>query len=119
MSITKPIVQITPEITVQPPLSRRGTGPGLVLIVSSDLELGHHEKTLDPPPLQKWAEESFAVAQIIVDAKSVENISDQITTAVEALGKEPDCSSDGKVGVVGRCDSHLAVIWTRLLIPPI
>ncbi|KAM7186703.1 hypothetical protein V8F20_011275 [Naviculisporaceae sp. PSN 640] len=100
MSITKPIVQITPEITIQPPLSRRGNGPGLVLIVSSDLDLGQHEKTLDPPPLQKWAEESYAVAQIVVDASNIGNITEKITIAVEALGKQPECSSNGKVGAI-------------------
>lgn len=107
MSVIKPRIQITPEITVQPPLSRRGTGPGLILVVPSDLDLGPHEQTLDPPPLQKWAEESFAVAQIILpvasDGARPGDISDRITTAVEALGNLPDycCSPSGKVGVIG------------------
>jgi carboxymethylenebutenolidase len=30
--------------------------------VSDSLDLSRHEKTLDPPPLQKWAEEGYAVA---------------------------------------------------------
>jgi len=48
---------ISSSITIQPPLSRRGEGPGLLLIVPEDLDLGSSSKTLDPPPLQKWAEE--------------------------------------------------------------
>ncbi|KAM7201696.1 hypothetical protein V8F33_003245 [Rhypophila sp. PSN 637] len=100
MSVSKPSVQLTPEITIQPPLSRRGTGPGLVLIVSPDLQLVGDEKTLDPPPLKKWAEESFAVAQITVDSTATDGISDWISTAVEALRKHPDCISAEKIGVV-------------------
>jgi len=48
---------VSPTITVQPPLSRLGAGPGLILLVPTELDLSPSSKTLDPPPLQKWAEE--------------------------------------------------------------
>ncbi|KMU74443.1 dienelactone hydrolase [Coccidioides immitis RMSCC 3703] len=48
---------ISPNITLQPPLSRRGNGPGIIIITSECLELNDSEETLDPPPRQKWAEE--------------------------------------------------------------
>ncbi|KAL1639982.1 hypothetical protein SLS58_007408 [Diplodia intermedia] len=57
---------IAPNIVLQPPLSRRGTGPGLVLVVGAHLPLGGGDATLDPPPLLKWAEEGFAVVQVMV-----------------------------------------------------
>jgi carboxymethylenebutenolidase len=90
---------VTPEICIQPPLSRRGSGPGLVIVVAASLDLSPHDKTLDPPPLQKWAEEGYAVAQILVD-DAVSNIAEQLGTAVAALEKLPECSGD-KFGMVG------------------
>lgn len=102
MSVSKPPVQLTPEITIQPPLSRRGTGPGLVLIVSSELDLGRHDKTLDPPPVQKWAEESYSVAQILVDGSGAgPDVDNLLSVAIEELKKLPECSPTDKVGIVG------------------
>ncbi|KAH6857161.1 hypothetical protein B0I37DRAFT_369303 [Chaetomium sp. MPI-CAGE-AT-0009] len=92
-----PCVQITPEISIQPPLSRRGNGPGLVLVVPRDLDLSRHEKTLDPPPQQKWAEEGYAVAQILDDGRS--SIADQLRVATAKLAELPECSGD-KIGLV-------------------
>ncbi|KAL2163877.1 hypothetical protein VTH06DRAFT_3088 [Thermothelomyces fergusii] len=92
-----PCVQITPEISIQPPLSRRGNGPGLVLVVSENLDLSWHEKTLDPPPLQKWAEEGYSVAQI--RAGDGLSIASQLGIAVAELQKLPECSG-GKFGLV-------------------
>lgn len=91
---------ITSDITIHPPLSRRGAGPGLILIVSSNLNLSSHDKSLDPPPLQKWAEESYAVAQITVgdDASA---LSEQLGVALAELGKLPQCESADKVAVIG------------------
>ncbi|KAK3290405.1 uncharacterized protein B0H64DRAFT_332079 [Chaetomium fimeti] len=92
-----PCVQATPEISIQPPLSRRGNGPGLVIIVPRDLDLSRHEKTLDPPPQQKWAEEGYAVAQILDDGRF--SIADQLRLAIAKLEELPECSGD-KIGLV-------------------
>lgn len=102
-----PCVQVTQDISIQPPLSRRGTGPGLVLIVSAALDLGSHEKTLDPPPLKKWAEEGYAVAMVRID-DSMPNIAEQLGTAMTELGKLPECVGD-KVGLVGMATIPLLV----------
>lgn len=56
--------KISPHLTLQPPLSRRGRGPGLILVLDHYARIGKSDKHLDPPPLQKWAEEGFAVAQV-------------------------------------------------------
>ncbi|KAK3949862.1 hypothetical protein QBC32DRAFT_27260 [Pseudoneurospora amorphoporcata] len=70
---------IFPEVTTQAPLTRRGTGPGLVLVVPPQVEVDllnrgvrphvrggepRGQETLDPEPLKKWAEEGYAVAQV-------------------------------------------------------
>ncbi|KAK0723539.1 hypothetical protein B0T26DRAFT_706741 [Lasiosphaeria miniovina] len=92
-------VEVTAEISMQPPLSWRGAGPGLILVVAADLDLSHHGKTLDPPPLQKWAEEGYAVAQIRVDDHA-SALPGQLAVALAELAKLPECSSVDKVGLV-------------------
>ncbi len=94
-----PCFEVTPLLSIQPPLSRRGIGPGLVLVVSAALNLSRHDKTLDPPPLWKWAEEGYAVAQILVNDR-VDDVAGQLETAVAELEKLPECSGD-KFGLVG------------------
>ncbi|KAI4676691.1 uncharacterized protein J4E84_009526 [Alternaria hordeiaustralica] len=60
---------ITSDITLQAPLSRRGKGPGLVLVLNHYAAREAKEGCLDPPPLKKWAEEGFAVVQLLVPGK--------------------------------------------------
>ncbi|KAG6850161.1 hypothetical protein H0H93_000288 [Arthromyces matolae] len=63
-----PLITLGEFEVLQPPLTRRGTGPGLILILPpiEDLDLRRDDTTkpLDPEPVQKWAEEGFAVAAI-------------------------------------------------------
>ncbi|KAF5388214.1 hypothetical protein D9615_000053 [Tricholomella constricta] len=62
-----PLVVLTESEVLQPPLTRRGTGPGIILVLPhlEDLNLRKTgAKPLDPEPIQKWAEEGFAVAGI-------------------------------------------------------
>ncbi|CAL3970831.1 unnamed protein product [Diplocarpon coronariae] len=100
----KPIA-LNSAVTIQPPLSRRGQGPGLLLIVPKDYavrDLANASKTLDPEPLQKWAEEGFAVAQVTVETRSGEKLlgSADCDTAVEALAELPQCTLNNEVGVI-------------------
>ncbi|RXW25752.1 hypothetical protein EST38_g83 [Candolleomyces aberdarensis] len=60
-----PIRRISERLSVQPPLSRRGHGPGLLIFLprlSGEVPASNRQKPLDPEPVQKWAEEGFAVA---------------------------------------------------------
>ena len=59
-----PIIQAAPAITIQPPLSRASKGPGLIILIDEETATQASTESIDPPPLQKWAEESFVVAQI-------------------------------------------------------
>lgn len=56
--------QVSPHVTLQRPLSRRGRGPGLILVLDHYASTAKSEKHLDPEPLQKWAEEGFAVVEV-------------------------------------------------------
>ncbi|KAG6879506.1 hypothetical protein C0992_002002 [Termitomyces sp. T32_za158] len=62
-----PLLVVSETEVVQPPLTRRGTGPGLILVLPHPADLNSRKegpKPLDPEPIQKWAEEGFAVAAI-------------------------------------------------------
>ncbi|KAL2264211.1 hypothetical protein VTK26DRAFT_487 [Humicola hyalothermophila] len=101
---------VTPTISIQPPLTRRGSGPGLVLVVSATLDLRRHEKTLDPPPLKKWAEEGYAVAQILV-GDGASSFADQLAIAMSELEKLPERTGD-KFGLVAILDDTVMGLET-------
>lgn len=64
--------RITPNITLLEPLSRRGCGPGLVVLVSESGAVDGASATKIehgiPCPLMKWAEESYTVVEITQEA---------------------------------------------------
>ena len=96
----KPI-SVATDVLLQTPLSRRGKGPGLLLIVPNNYQgriSADFNKTLDPEPLQKWAEEGFAVVEVRVE---VNGALDTCELAIEALLDLPQCTSEEKVGVIG------------------
>ncbi|KAL3480795.1 hypothetical protein BJX99DRAFT_204874 [Aspergillus californicus] len=94
-----PSVQVAPGIILQPPLSRCGRGPGLLLIKPSAYAgCQSNNSTLDPEPLQKWAEESFAVVQVTLDADS--SVSDLVRDAVGALASLAECDKKDGFGLL-------------------
>lgn len=92
--------QISPHLTLQPPLSRRGKGPGLILVLDHYALIEPSEKHLDPPPLQKWAEEGFAVAQVLVPGKVEDGGEFPLGRALEVLKGCEGCVFGKGVGVV-------------------
>lgn len=89
---------ITPRLTIQPPLSRRAHGPGLIIIIPHDYPTVGTDHTLDPLPLQKWAEEGYAVAQLVF---SKADFAHDLKKSVEALGGLPECDDIGKLALIG------------------
>ncbi|KAJ4472130.1 hypothetical protein J3R30DRAFT_3298956 [Lentinula aciculospora] len=60
-----PLITLSNNAYLQPPLTRRGTGPGMIAFLPpSSAYKPNTEKTLDPEPVQKWAEEGFAVVGV-------------------------------------------------------
>ncbi|KAI1766712.1 hypothetical protein GGR53DRAFT_484817 [Hypoxylon sp. FL1150] len=94
------MAQVNENITTTSPFSRRGHGPGLLLLVDAELDLRKHEKTLDPPPLYKWAEEGFAVAQLRLTESAEDAIRDDLRLALSELSKLPSCDQKDKIGVI-------------------
>ncbi|UPX11820.1 Carboxymethylenebutenolidase [Ascochyta rabiei] len=95
-----PPQQISPHLILQPPLSRRGKGPGLILVLDHYALIEASEQHLDPPPLQKWAEEGFAVAQVLVPGKVEDGGEFPLDRALEALKSCEGCIFGKGVGVV-------------------
>ncbi|KAI0384420.1 hypothetical protein F5Y04DRAFT_229251 [Hypomontagnella monticulosa] len=88
------------NLTVAAPLSRRGHGPSLLLLVDADLDLRKHEKTPDPPPLHKWAEEGFAVAELRVSKSEGGQIRNGLRLALSELARLPSCDQVDKIGII-------------------
>lgn len=106
-----PIRPLAPNATLQPPLSRRGHGPGLVVI-----DPGHvlpakpsaepPSETLDPPPQYKWAEEGYAVVRISVGGSLCEAQAESwgvrdLGRALEALVGLEECDVKDKFALMG------------------
>lgn len=71
----------------------------MVLLVPKELNLDRNDKFLDPPLRQKWAEEGYAVAQVVVNEETG-SVTDQLGTAIAELESLPECEGD-KFGLVG------------------
>lgn len=112
--------------TLQPPLSRRGTGPGLILLVPADPSAAPPagwKTPLDPSPLLKWSEEGFCVLQMVVSALDgawgLPRVLEEGVKAIEAL---PEFIG-GNIGVVGelgnqaRSSSWDAEPWAQCTSP--
>lgn len=111
-----PTQQISPHLSLQPPLSRRGKGPGLILILDHYALIEASEKHLDPPPLQKWAEEGFAVVQVLVPGKVDDGGEFPLDRALEALKTCEGCHFGEGVGLVCKhssFNSHICVVTGR------
>lgn len=85
-------------ISLLNPLSRRGKGPGIILLVPRASDVLINEKGA-PSPLCKWAEEGYAVAQIELSAWS--QIKDPFDVATKSLTKNvPEFEDIGSLGLV-------------------
>lgn len=99
-----PLVNVGPDVVLQPPVSRCGEGPGLIIVRPGGYARCQAENgSLDPEPLQKWAEESYAVAQITVPHAQSDSdyLLGRFNSAVHALQSYARCSSKDRLGLLG------------------
>lgn len=110
------IVSETPSIVLQPPLTRRGTGPGLIVTLPPSLALQANPKgkPLDPEPVQKWAEEGFTVVGITATETELE---DAVVKALDALAGLEEVDIKDKVAVLGTLIPSLVDACMLRLIP--
>lgn len=83
-----------------PPLSRRGRGPGMILLVpDSTSQLIITEGV--PWPSLKWAEEGYAVVEIQASAVVVDPPSTILGQALKAFEGCAEFESPERVGIIG------------------
>lgn len=107
--ITKPapplphpaLTTLLPGISLLPPLSRRGVGPGIIVLTSACQDPLAIENGV-PWPLLKWAEEGYAVVEIQAHTLSGDDGPSQaLELAVKALASCEKCEPKDKIGLVG------------------
>ena len=90
--------EVRSGISILAPLSRRGHGPGLIILVpNSTPQLTIIEGV--PSPIFKWAEEGYTVVEI--QASALTAGADAISPALDALKSHKKCDSHRAVGLVG------------------
>ncbi|GKZ35531.1 hypothetical protein AbraIFM66950_006193 [Aspergillus brasiliensis] len=98
-SLPEPVQQEhAPGVNLLHPLSRKGSGPGMIILTSVRGLGGVHLEDGIPSPILKWAEEGYAVVEVSLG--SVEDDQDGISSALEALSGCESCQPKGKVGLI-------------------
>lgn len=94
------LTEVTSGVSLLRPLSRLGTGPGII-ILTHDYTDSLDIKEGVPSPLVKWAEEGYAVVEIQATALGTgkDNV---LKSAIEALRDCDKCERKDKLGLVGQ-----------------
>lgn len=109
------LTEVMPGVSLLRPLSRLGTGPGIIILTHN------YEDPLAiiegvPSPLVKWAEEGYAVVEIQARALRT-GAGHIIKAAVEALRDCDKCEPKDKIGLVGQCSpcQLLVLVWATFV----
>ncbi|KAF2793436.1 hypothetical protein K505DRAFT_375359 [Melanomma pulvis-pyrius CBS 109.77] len=90
--------ELGPGVSLLAPLSRRGHGPGIILLVSdSDASTKIIEGV--PSHLVKWAEEGYTVVEIQQQALA-NGAADVLKRSLDALKDNPKCEPKDRIGVI-------------------
>jgi len=92
---------LKPGLSLQPPLTRLGSGPGLILLTTPEI---YDEKVTQrddaPTAVLKWAEEGYTVFQISAEAVGPSEIETVLDEALGAFDQCDACQPKDKVGLV-------------------
>lgn len=92
------------RLTIQKPLSRRGRGPGLLILTPESYTSRTDRKALDPEPIQKWAEESFVVVNVTIPEHALKageaDLQACLESGIKALKSSPECTDSDKLGLI-------------------
>ncbi|CAK7203040.1 hypothetical protein SEUCBS139899_005769 [Sporothrix eucalyptigena] len=102
--------EIRNGLFVLPPLSRRGHGPGVIILAPDSPALTRIDDAGVPSPMMKWAEEGYAVAEIQLRALGEEDEETALQDAVRALDAEDTVDTKGKYAIL----SYIPAIWNRV-----
>lgn len=98
-----PLVTLSENAVLQPPLTRRGTGPGMIAFIPAESDVKPRtmgEKPVDPEPVMKWAEEGFAVVGVTTSSSGW-SVQEALKKGVEALLTLKELDTQDKFAVVG------------------
>jgi len=111
-----PPVSLSPNVVLQPPLSRRGIGPGVILVLPDHVALSSGTtKPLDPDPVTKWAEEGFAVVGVTaVGSISIDQVLQQGLDALQALDQ---VDIKDRFAVIGASTIFPTIEYVMLIFP--
>jgi carboxymethylenebutenolidase len=86
-----PVTTLSANVILQPPLSRPGIGPGIVIFLPKPDRVGissNAAEIYDPEPPTKWAKEGFAVVAITdFDGLVVEDVLKEALNSLQSLDK--------------------------------
>lgn len=107
------LTELEPGLSILLPLSRRGDGPGLLILVpDTDKPLAIIDGV--PSQLIKWAEEGYTVVEMQRRAL-ITGAREALTKAIQALESCDKCAPKDKVGLVGKLYTTLmAVLYSML-----
>jgi len=95
---------ITDGVSLLNPLSRRGHGPGMVVLIHEDDITNSHEPTVlhngIPTPTLKWAEEGYVVAEVRQQAWC--DSKDPLAAAIDAIFNCDACDQKQTIGLIGQ-----------------
>ena len=97
-----PLVTLSPTLTYQPPLTRHGAGPGLLIFSPNLTALPIPSSTLDPVPQQKWAEEGYGVVWCDSQNSATADIKPTLQKAIKELQARKEINIKDKFAVIGR-----------------
>ncbi|THV05373.1 NTF2-like protein [Dendrothele bispora CBS 962.96] len=116
-----PLIKLSENAVLQPPLTRRGTGPGLIAFLPSpsSYAIKTGEKSLDPEPVQKWAEEGFAVLGVTdIGSGSGWSVQDAFTKGIDALLNLKELDTKDKFAVYVYDPEILSMVLSTLPTDP-
>lgn len=105
--------EVGPGLTLLNPLSRKGTGPGLIVVVP-DKARGVSIKNGIPSPLMKWAEEGYCVVEVSEQAWEAKG-NKTLEGAINSLSTCEKCESLKSMGLV--CELTIACSESQALRP--
>ena len=105
-------------ISILPPLTRRGHGPGLILLVpDADEQMKIAEGV--PSHLVKWAEEGYTVVEIQIQAIKDGGATNALSIALKALWSDERCQPEERIGIVGMTVSRCTYLLPLLCLGPL
>lgn len=102
---------LKPGISLQPPLTRLGSGPGLIILTSDEIYDERVAQRDDAPTaVLKWAEEGYTVVQVSAAAVGSSDIKTVFEEALKALEQCDSCQPKDKIGLVCRSSPSSQIV---------